>query len=226
MYSRTDDNQRTPSPQRTDELMQVPIDHWNERYLGNDYLFGKEPNAFLATQKERFKPGMQVLSVADGEGRNGVWLAQQGAKVLAVEASPRAVEKARQLAFERGVSLAHECADLLQWDWGTERFDAIVAIFIQFAAPEQRAQLFAGMHQALKPGGLLLLEGYRGEQLAYGTGGPKDIENLYTAELLRDAFANLEILHLAEYDAPIEEGSGHRGMSALIDLVARKHPAA
>lgn len=202
--------------------MQVPIEHWNERYLGEDYLFGKEPNAFLASQKEHLKPGMRVLSVADGEGRNGVWLAQQGAEVLAVEASPRALEKARQLAAERGVSLSYECADLLQWDWGTERFDVIVAIFIQFAAPAQRAQLFAGMRQALKPGGLLLLEGYRVEQLAFGTGGPKDVENLYTAELLRDAFAELEILHLAEYDAPIEEGSAHRGMSALIDLVARK----
>lgn len=202
--------------------MQVPIEHWNQRYIGDDYLFGKEPNAFLASQQARFQPGMQVLAVADGEGRNGVWLAQQGAKVLAVEASPRAVEKARQLAAERGVSLTHECADLLQWDWGCERFDAIVAIFIQFAAPAQRARLFAGMRQALKPGGLLLLEGYRLEQLAYGTGGPKDPENLYTAALLREAFADLEILHLAEYDAPIEEGSGHRGMSALVDLVARK----
>ena len=205
--------------------MQVPIDHWNERYLGNDYLFGKEPNAFLASQKARFEAGMQVLSVADGEGRNGVWLAQQGTEVLAVEASPRALEKARQLAAERGVSLTCECADLLQWDWGAERFDAIVAIFIQFAAPDQRARLFAGMQQALKPGGLLLIEGYRVEQLAYGTGGPKDIENLYTADLLRAAFADLGILHLAEYDAPIEEGSGHRGMSALIDLVARKPQA-
>lgn len=202
--------------------MQVPIEHWNERYLGEDYLFGKEPNAFLASQKQQLKPGMRVLSVADGEGRNGVWLAQQGAEVLAVEASPRALEKARQLAAERGVSLSYECADLLQWDWGTDRFDVIVAIFIQFAAPAQRAQLFAGMRQALKPGGLLLLEGYRVEQLAFGTGGPKDVENLYTAELLRDAFAELEILQLAEYDAPIEEGSAHRGMSALIDLVARK----
>lgn len=202
--------------------MQVPIEHWNQRYIGDDYLFGKEPNAFLASQQARFQPGMQVLAVADGEGRNGVWLAQQGAEVLAVEASPRAVEKARQLAGERGVRLTHECADLLQWDWGCERFDAIVAIFIQFAAPAQRARLFAGMREALKPGGLLLLEGYRLEQLAYGTGGPKDPENLYTAALLREAFADLEILHLAEYDAPIEEGSGHRGMSALVDLVARK----
>lgn len=202
--------------------MQVPIERWSERYESDDYLFGKEPNAFLARQQARFAPGMQVLSVADGEGRNGVWLATLGLDVLAVDAVPRAIEKARKLAAERGVTLRHECADLLQWQWGSERFDAIVAIFIQFADPEQRARLFAGMREALKPGGLLLLEGYRVEQLAYGTGGPKDVANLYTAELLREAFADLEILELREYDAHIEEGSGHQGMSALVDLVARK----
>ncbi|KIL02822.1 SAM-dependent methyltransferase [Stutzerimonas stutzeri] len=202
--------------------MHVPIEHWNERYQGDDYLFGTEPNVFLVSQQQRFVPGMQVLSVADGEGRNGVWLAQQGVDVLAVEGSPRAVDKARRLAAERGVSLRHEQADLLAWEWGVERFDAVVAIFIQFVGPEQRTRMFASMQQALKPGGLLLLEGYRVEQLAYGTGGPRDPANLYTTELLREAFAGLEILHLTEYDAPIEEGSGHCGMSALIDLVARK----
>lgn len=202
--------------------MDPQIAEWNERFNQDDYLFGKEPNAFLASQQARFCPGMRVLSVADGEGRNGVWLAEQGLDVLAVEAAPRAIAKARQLAAERGVSLAHECADLLSWDWGSERFDAIVAIFVQFADPERRARMFADMQRALKPGGLLLLEGYRLEQLAYGTGGPKDPANLYTAALLREAFAGLEILQLSEYDAHLEEGTRHRGMSALIDLVARK----
>lgn len=202
--------------------MDPQIELWNERYNDDEYLFGKEPNAFLASQKGRFTPGMKVLSVADGEGRNGVWLAQQGLDVLAVEAAPRAIEKARQLANERGVSLAHECADVLTWAWGAERFDAIVAIFTQFVGPELRAQMFADMQRALKPGGLLLLEGYRVDQLKYGTGGPKEPANLYTATLLREAFADLQVLHLAEYDAHIEEGSRHRGMSALIDLVARK----
>jgi hypothetical protein len=85
-----------------------------------------------------------------------------------------------------------------------------------------RAKIFAGMKRALKPGGLLILEGYRPKQLEYGTGGPPVAENMYTRELLEAAFGDMEILHLAEYDAMIEEGTGHKGMSALIDLVARK----
>jgi hypothetical protein len=118
--------------------------------------------------------------------------------------------------------MQQELADLAQWDFGHERFDVIAAIFIQFADPTLRERLFAGMQAALKPGGLLLLEGYRPEQLGYATGGPSDIENLYTEALLRHGFPALEIEHLAAYDAEIQEGAGHHGMSALIDLVARK----
>jgi hypothetical protein len=97
-----------------------------------------------------------------------------------------------------------------------------VAIFIQFADPEFRARIFAGMQQATKPGGLILLQGYRPEQIAYGTGGPPIPENLYTETLLREAFAGWTIEHLASHDSVIEEGAGHSGLSALIDLVARK----
>ncbi|MCL7461601.1 class I SAM-dependent methyltransferase [Pseudomonas sp. NW5] len=202
--------------------MKPQIAHWNQRYDREDYLFGTEPNAFLQRQQHWLQPGMHALSVADGEGRNGVWLAEQGLDVLAVEAAPLAIAKACHLAAGRGVKLRHECVDLLEWDWGRERFDLIVGIFIQFAGPALRQQMFDSMQRALKPGGLLLLEGYRTEQLAYGTGGPRDIDNLYTEALLREAFADLEILQLESYDAEIHEGSGHHGMSALIDLVARK----
>jgi hypothetical protein len=115
-------------------------------------------------------------------------------------------------------------ADLAAWPWPIAAFDVVVAIFIQFAPPPVRAKIFAGMQAALKPGGLLILEGYRPKQLEYGTGGPPQAENMYTRALLESAFAGLEILHLAEYDAEIAEGSGHKGMSALIDLVAKKRP--
>jgi cyclopropane fatty-acyl-phospholipid synthase-like methyltransferase len=195
---------------------------WNERFSGGEYLFGTAPNAFLAAQRDRLKPGMRALAVADGEGRNGVWLAQQGLDVLSIDFSPVALAKAAKLAAQSGVPLKTECVDLAVWDWGAPRFDVVAAIFIQFTGPAERARMFASIKHVLNPGGLLLLEGYRPEQLAYGTGGPSQIENLYTATLLEQAFGDMEILHLAEYDAAISEGARHQGMSALIDLVAKK----
>jgi cyclopropane fatty-acyl-phospholipid synthase-like methyltransferase len=195
---------------------------WNQRYgTTDDYLFGTLPNAFLLSQQHLLKPGAHCLAVADGEGRNGVWLAEQGLHVLSVDSSTVAVIKARRLAEQRGVEVDLEVADLLQWDWGTHRFDLVVAIFIQFAAPEQRKQVFANIRRCLKPGGLLLLQGYTPRQLEYGTGGPSQAENLYTETLLRDMFSGWDILHLREHDDFISEGSAHHGMSALIDMVAR-----
>ncbi|MFZ3005726.1 MAG: class I SAM-dependent methyltransferase [Phenylobacterium sp.] len=195
---------------------------WDRRYAQGDYLFGVEPNAFLAGQMGRLRPGGRALAVADGEGRNGVWLAQQGLSVLSVDSSAVAQTKARSLAQARGVAMDLEQVDLSAWTWPRAEFDLVVAIFIQFAPPALRTQLFADMAQALKPGGLLLLQGYRPEQIAYGTGGPSAAENLYTEALLREAFAGLEIIELQSHDTVIHEGAGHDGLSALIDLVARR----
>ena len=195
---------------------------WDDRYASDDYLFGTEPNAFLVSQRGLLEPGMSCLAVADGEGRNGVWLAQQGLRVLSVEASAAALDKARKLARERGVAIDFEQADLAHWQWGGNRFDAVAAIFIQFAPPALREQMFAGIKRCLKPGGLLLLQGYTPRQLEFKTGGPPVAENMYTLELLRNAFGDMEIMHLREHDDHIGEGTGHSGMSALIDLVARK----
>jgi len=195
---------------------------WDGRYGDESYLFGEQPSAFLARQADRLRPGQTALAVADGEGRNGVWLARQGLTVTTTDLSPRALAKARALAERHGVSIDARLADLETWDWPAAAFDVVVGVFIQFAPPHQRDRLFGRMKQALKPGGLLLLEGYRPEQLAYGTGGPGQVENLYTETLLRDAFGDLEEISLLSYDAEIAEGSGHVGLSALIDLVARK----
>ncbi len=196
---------------------------WNQRYAGEEYHFGTEPNAFLVSQRQRLIPGMTCLAVADGEGRNGVWLAEQGLKVLSVDNSAVAQEKAKALAKQRGVAMEFELVDLEAWDWGSERFDAVVGIFIQFTPPEQRERQFYNLKRCLKPGGLLLLQGYTPRQIEYRTGGPSQVENLYTESLLRESFSDMEMLHLSEHDSEIFEGAGHCGMSALIDLVAR-HP--
>jgi cyclopropane fatty-acyl-phospholipid synthase-like methyltransferase len=196
---------------------------WDERYAQDGYLFGTEPNDFLVSQRHLLKPGMSCLAVADGEGRNGVWLAQQGLHVLSVEASAVALEKAKKLARQRGVAIDFEQADLAHWQWGENRFDVVAAIFIQFAPPALREQMFAGIKRCLKPGGLLLLQGYTPRQLEYKTGGPPVAENMYTEALLRNAFGDMEISHLREHDDHIGEGTAHSGMSALIDLVANKY---
>jgi SAM-dependent methyltransferase len=195
---------------------------WDARYATDDYIFGTAPNRFLESQIAHIQPGMEALSIADGEGRNGVWLAEQGAQVHAVDVSPVALEKARKLAALRGVALDFEQVDILDWAWPEAAYDLVAAIFIQFAPPPERDHVIAGIRRCLKPGGLLILQGYTPKQIEFGTGGPPNAANMYTAGLLRDWFGDWDILHLAEHESVISEGSHHHGMSALIDLVARK----
>lgn len=195
---------------------------WDERFSQPDYVFGEAPNAFLARQSDRLKGYRTALSIADGEGRNGVWLAEQGLAVTSMDASPVGLDKARKLAEKRGVVLDMQLADIADYAWPDASFDVVVGIFFQFASPPLREAIFSGMIKALAPGGLLLLEGYGPKQIEYKTGGPRILENLYTEELLREHFGSLDIVELRAYDAEIDEGSGHSGLSALVDLVARK----
>jgi len=198
------------------------FDHWQERFAGDEYRFGTEPNAFLKANAHLLRQGQTALAIADGEGRNGVFLAGQGLDVMSVDFSPNAQEKARKLAAARGVTMRVEQVDIVNWDWPANAFDVIAGIFFQFAGPADRVKIFAGIKKALKPGGLLLLEGYRPKQLDYKTGGPSKAENLYTRELLEAAFGDFASIDIREYDAEIHEGPGHAGLSALIDLVGRK----
>ena len=204
--------------------MKPAISKWNDRFLATeDYLFGKAPNAFLVKQTlARMTPGMQVLAIADGEGRNGVWLSEQGCEVWSIDAAPAATVKARKLAAERGATLHIETADATQWDWDAHQYDMVVGIFFQFANPQLRDKLFDGMKRAVKPGGYVLIEGYGLKQLEYNTGGPKIAEHLYTKALMQSAFGGFEIELLEEYDAALNEGERHQGISALVDLVAKR----
>lgn len=205
-------------------MMKPAISRWNERFAATeDYLFGKNPNAFLVNHATPLiKPGMTVLAIADGEGRNGIWLAEQGCKVWSIDSAPAASAKAQRLAKERGVDLHIQTADIVQWPWHAQQFDMVVGIFFQFANPSLRSEIFVGMAAAVKPGGHLLIEGYGLKQLEYKTGGPDIPENLYTLELMRTSFASMRINVLEEYDAELEEGDRHKGTSALVDLVAVK----
>jgi len=196
---------------------------WDDRYTTEDYVFGSKPNKFLERSVARIPSNGSVLAVADGEGRNGVWLAEQGFQVHSVDSSSVGISKAKALAKQRDVSLQFEEADLLNWSWPPNQFDAVVAIFIQFAGPVDRQSMFRGIVQSLKPGGVLLLEGYRTEQLQNGTGGPPTVENLYTEECLREELSALNIDDIQSYDEYLEEGAGHSGLSALIDLIAYKN---
>lgn len=200
---------------------QDPLNTWNQRFAQEGYLFGQAPNQYLQQQAAHLRPG-RALVVADGEGRNGVWLAGQGLAVDAFDFSPVALEKARALALDRGVQVHWVCSDWQHFDWQPEAWDNVVAIFIQFAAPAEREVLFARMHESLKPGGTLVIQGYGHEQLRYNTGGPGKLENLYDEALLLQAFAGYEVLDLRTYEAELAEGSGHHGRSALVGLTARK----
>lgn len=195
---------------------------WNERFDTPEFVFGTAPNAWLARQAHLLKPGQRALAVADGEGRNSVWLARQGLRVEAFDISSVGVDKARALARDAGVEVAYRVCDCEAWDWEAGAYDVIAAIFIQFAAPAQRSRLFARMRAALRPGRLLILQGYTPKQLEFGTGGPGVLENLYTEELLRTEFATLEMLELDAYEASLQEGARHVGPSALIGMVARR----
>lgn len=195
---------------------------WDDRYSRDEYVFGEAPNAFLAAQAAHLPPSGKALAIADGEGRNGVWLAEHGLDVLSVDASPVGLEKAQRLTHKRGVPLETRLLDISAYDWPDESFDVVAGIFFQFAGPDLRDAIFAGIIRALRPGGVLILQGYGPRQLEYRTGGPGILENLYTEALLAEKFSALEILHLGDHDSAVAEGSAHVGMSHLVDLVARK----
>lgn len=199
-----------------------PAGTWNRRFAEAGYLFGTAPNEWLREHAAGWRAGDRVLSVADGEGRNSVWLAGRGLVVDAFDIAEVGVAKAQRLAAEHGVSVNFTVADCDGFAWPQAAYDGVAAIFIQFADPALRERLFARMVQSLKSGGTLVLQGYTPRQLEFRTGGPPLASHLYTEEMLRNAFADLDILTLLEYDADVAEGSGHHGRSALIGLVARR----
>jgi len=197
---------------------------WNSHFGGVGYVFGKQPNGWLAThRKELLKiSNGKVLSVADGEGRNSVWLASLGMQVDAFDISPVAIAKAEALAEANDVTVNFCEASQTDFAWPKDYYDAVVAIFVQYATPEMRIDLFNRIKASLRKGGKVYLLGYTPKQLKYGTGGPRNIEHLYTYEMLSEEFGDMSILEIEEFEDFLNEGNGHQGASALISLVATK----
>ena len=199
-----------------------PAKRWNDRFAKDGYVFGTEPNEWLRQKASVWNKGSKILCVADGEGRNSVWLAKQGHYVEAFDLSEVGIAKARRLSEDNQVSVDFTLADCDGFSWQEEHYDGVAAIFVQFADPVLREKLFKNMVRCLKPGGSLLLLGYTPKQLEYGTGGPSVLSHLYTPQLLQDAFGSLVIQTLDEYETQLAEGDGHKGRSAVIGLVASR----
>ncbi|MCW8308746.1 class I SAM-dependent methyltransferase [Acidiphilium sp. PA] len=195
---------------------------WNQRYAIDDYIFGKEPSELLVRHKSLLRAGDTALSVADGEGRNSAYLAQLGMNVTSFDFSDTAIAKAQKLFDERRVSVNMVEHDIETWPWTPNAYDVVVGIFFQFLDPAARSKAFAGIAQTAKPGGRIFLRGYTPKQLEFKTGGPPEVENLYTVDLLLAAFPGFELIHLADQITELNEGPRHTGMSAFVDLVLRK----
>ena len=182
----------------------------------------RSPTISSRPAKDCCRSPAAYLAVADGEGRNGVWLAEQGLDVLSIDFSPTALRKARALAAEHHVIVTFQQVDVHTWDYPDASFDVVVEIFTQFSSPPERAKKWAGMRRALKPGGLLIIQGYTPKQLTFGTGGPKQVENLYTRAMLERAFRDFREMKIIEEEREMHEGTSHGGMSAVINLTAIK----
>ncbi|MCO6043870.1 class I SAM-dependent methyltransferase [Aeoliella sp. ICT_H6.2] len=193
---------------------------WDERYSTDEYIYGTQPNDFLAARFSEIPQG-KVLSLAEGEGRNAVFLARQGYAVTAVDASEIGLRKAARLATQQQVPLQCIAADLTEYDLGIERWDGIVSIFCPLPSAVRR-EVHAKVVRALKPGGVFLLEAYTPKQLEYGTGGGDNADTMQTAESLRTELAGLSFTHLEEIEREVVEGTYHTGLASVVQAIGRK----
>ena len=191
---------------------------WDERYATDEYLYGTEANTFLTSVIDSIPPG-RVLCLAEGEGRNAVWLAEQGRSVTAVDASPVGLDKARQLAAGRGVYIDAVVADLADYPIPADHWDGIVSIFCHIQ-PDLRLDLHRRSVRGLRSGGVFVLEAYTPAQLHHRTGGPPHEAMLMTLAGLRQELAGLDFVHAGECEREVVEGRLHHGLGAVVQVVA------
>jgi 2-polyprenyl-3-methyl-5-hydroxy-6-metoxy-1,4-benzoquinol methylase len=194
---------------------------WDERYAETGFAYGKAPNDFLVDVERLFPRGARVLSLAEGEGRNAVWLAGQGHDVVGVDQSSVGLTKARALAAERGVAIATVLADLSTFSIDEGAWDVIVSLWAHMPPPA-RAGLHARVVAGLKPGGLFVLEAYAPGQTQRSTGGPREPERCMTAKTLREELAGLTFVRCLEGTRFVHEGRYHDGDSDVVQVLARR----
>ena len=199
------------------------MNHWDQAYSDVEgYKYGEQPNAFLKEQAHRIPPRARVLLPGDGEGRNGVWLAEQGHQVCALDNSAVGLAKAEALAHRRQVTLQTVLVDLADWQPEPASADAVVLTYLHLPPP-LRTPVMHKLVQALKPGGVLLLEAFHPRQLQYSSGGPKNEAMLYTLDMLRgDLAADMQELLASESETLLDEGPGHQGPAYVTRWIGQK----
>jgi SAM-dependent methyltransferase len=194
---------------------------WNEKYQGKDYFYGTEPNDFLRTIAKTWTTPKKILCIAEGEGRNAVFLARLGHQVSAIDSSSVARDKALALAEVNNLFIDYQLADLNEFDFGIEQWDAIVSIFCHLPAT-LRQKVHQGVQTGLVPGGLYVLEAYSPRQLQFASGGPKDLDLLYKLNSLKKDFQTMLWHQSQEIIRTIQEGTGHSGLSSVVQLLGHK----
>jgi SAM-dependent methyltransferase len=194
---------------------------WDDRYAGEEYFYGTKPNDFLKISAHLLKPHSNILCLAEGEGRNAIYLASLGHQVTAVDYSESGKKKAMELARKRNVEIDYQLSDLMDFDFGQNKWDAVISIFCHL--PQAiRFKIHANVERSLKVGGIFILESYNPEQLTQNTGGPKNIDMLYTPEIIKKDFSTLHWETLRNNKREVLEGIGHTGLSFVVQAVGIK----
>lgn len=194
---------------------------WNQRYQEGGFAYGTEPNIFLKANARLLPPNARILCLAEGEGRNAIYLAEQQHQVTAIDYAAEGLSKLQQVAGERNLHIETICADLADYRLQAGAWDAIICIFGHFPS-DVRRHVFSQVHEALKPGGIFIMEAYAKDQLQYNTGGPKTEALLYSTEDLKTELAAFGTLSIQTEQKELSEGSYHRGLSSVIDVIAVK----
>ncbi|ABQ27561.1 class I SAM-dependent methyltransferase [Geotalea uraniireducens] len=194
--------------------------NWDERYSEPGFTYGTAPNEFLVSIVDRIPQG-KILSLAEGEGRNAVYLASLGYRVTGIDGSEVGLRKAVDLAMERGVAITTIHADLSEFVIKPGQWDGIIACYCHLH-PAIRIPLHRAAVQGLAPGGVFVLEAFSKEQLAYGTGGPKSLDMLMSLDELERELAGLEFVHAVQIERQVREGRGHTGPASVVQILAVK----